>query len=188
MKTHTLRIKNMCCDRCIRVVTEELISLGLKVEQVQLGTALIVFSKEIKMKSISERLHHSGFELLNAADDILVEKVKFAVIEIINHLPISESFNYSKYISEKVELQYKSISKIFTHHHKMNIEKFIILHRIEKTKELIQDGEKTFSEIAFELGYKTSQHLSSQFKSITGITMSVFKKKKNKNRISIDTI
>lgn len=188
MKKNTIRIKHMCCNRCIESVTRELTALGLKVESVKLGEATYTESPKITPNLIAGTLEKHGFEIITDSEEQLVELIKTAIIESIHHSETLQELSYSEYLSKKTGKPYRHLSQIFSTHKKMTIEKYIILQKIERTKELIEYGELNFSEIAYQLGYKNLQHLSARFKAMTGISMTSYKERKNKKRRFIDEI
>jgi YesN/AraC family two-component response regulator len=185
-----LHIKNMVCDRCKRVVTEELNNLGYTVLQVGLGEAEIaVTGKEVDLEQIREVMSENGFELLDDRKTQLIEKVKLAIIELVHQTHEAElHINTSDYIAEKVGLDYNYISSLFSSFEGITIEKYLILQRIERVKELLVYNELSLKEIAYELGYSSVAHLSNQFKKVTGLTPSHFKQIKTEKRKTIDKV
>lgn len=183
-------IKNMVCNRCIMVVRQELEKLGLQPIQVTLGEVELKneLSQEEK-KALRESLGTLGFELLDDKKARLVEKVKNAIIEIIHYGDdLDNRIKFSKQIEKKVGVDYHSLSTLFSATEGTTIEKFIIHQRIEKVKELLVYNELTLSEIAYKTGYSSVQHLSTQFKKVTGLTPSYFKQIKNIKRKPLDEV
>jgi len=181
----------MVCPRCIKVVKEELIKIGLKVKNVELGEATIeTNNKPVNFDEVRNILETNGFELLDDKQGILVEKIKTLVIEKIQATQPGEieKFNFSKYLSENLNVTYQYLSHLFSSLEDTTIEKYIIHQKIEKVKELLVYDELTLSEIAFNLGYSSVQHLSSQFKKVTGFTPSHYKSLKHKKRIPLDKV
>lgn len=175
---YNLTIKNMVCGRCVRVVRDELTNLGLNVLDVHLGSAEIDKKPEKAMLGkIANVLNENGFELLDEKGTKVIEQIKNIIINLVhyNKGDKKESENYSSYISRKLNLDYNYLSNLFSSIEGITIEKFIILQKIEKVKELLVYDEQSLGEIAFNLGYSSVQHLSSQFKGVTGITPSQFK-------------
>lgn len=185
-----LYIKNMVCDRCKRVVAEELGSLGYTVLQVGLGEAEITTSnKEIDLEQIREVMSENGFELLDDRKTQLIEKVKLAIIELIHQGQEAELHtNTSDYIAEKIGLDYNYLSTLFSSFEGITIERYLILQRLERVKELLVYNEMSLKEIAYELGYSSVAHLSNQFKKVTGLTPSQFKQIKSEKRKTIDKV
>jgi AraC-like DNA-binding protein len=173
----------MVCARCIKVVRDELTKLGLKVIDVNLGNAVLDTKPGIsQMRKIQNALVDNGFELLDEKGAKLIEQIKNIIISHIhyNSGDKKEMENYSSYISRKLNLEYNYLSNLFSSIEGITIEKFIILQKIEKVKELLIYDELSLGEIAFNLGYSSVQHLSSQFKGVTGITPSKFKQNLSK--------
>jgi AraC family transcriptional regulator len=178
VSTTILYIKNMVCDRCIRVVREELTNLGLDVRSIRLGEVIVANgSKKLDLEKVRRVLHENGFELIDDQRMKLIEKIKTLIINRIHHSDGDDEINvnFSKYIAEQVGHDYSYVSKLFSSIENVTIEKFIILQRIERVKELLVYDELTLSEIAYRMGYSSVQHLSSQFKDVTGFTPTYFK-------------
>lgn len=188
--TETLYIKNMVCDRCIRTVKEEMEELGLDVRSIQLGEAVVASTKKPDLAKIREALVLNGFELIDDRRVKIIERIKTLIISMIHHTdqekPIHQK--YSTAIARELGYDYRYLSSLFSSIENMTIEKFIILQRIERVKELIVYDELTLSEIAYRTGYSSVQHLSSQFKKTTGFTPSYFKTIKENKRRPLDRL
>lgn len=182
MSARKLYIKNMVCPRCIKVVKEELEKLGLSVDYITLGE--VHTSGEADLNLIKNTLLENGFELLDDKQKQTVEKIKVLIIDRIHHSKedLTPGFNFSGYLSEKMNLSYQYISTLFSSVEETTIEKFIINQKIEKVKEYLVYDELNLNEISYRLGYSSLQHLSNQFKRITGFSPSQFKKLKDKRR------
>ncbi len=180
----------MVCDRCKRVVAEELTRLGYAVLNVGLGEAEIAATgKEINLEEIQQVMADNGFDLLDDRKTQLIEKVKLAVIELIQQQGMADlHINTSEYIARKVGLDYNYLSSLFSAFEGITIEKYLILQRIEKVKELLVYNELSLKEIAYQLGYSSVAHLSNQFKKVTGLTPSHFKEVKENKRKTIDKV
>ena len=178
----------MVCNRCIKVVGEELGKLGLKVESVILGEAIVSSEKNIDLGKIKEVLEQNGFELIDDKQAKLIENIKLEVINLVHNSNESKKINFSTYISEKLGVSYQYISSLFSSMEGITLEKYIINQKIEKAKELLVYDELNLSEISYKLDYSSVQHLSNQFKKVTGFTPSEFKKLKTKPRIPIDKV
>ncbi len=171
------------------MVKSELEKLGLKYKYVELGEVEII--KKLSQKShlqLKEALHKSGLELMDDKKAILIEKVKNVVVEMVHYADELPKIKFSDYLSEKLNHSYKSMSTIFSEVKGITIEQFVILHKIEKAKELIIYDELNLSEIAIKLNYSSVAHLSNQFKKVTGLTPSFFKSLKNKKRTSLENL
>lgn len=181
----------MVCDRCIKVVHEELEKLGYKTESVILGEAKILSDKkEFGINKIRMVLEENGFELIDDKQAKLIEEIKISLIDLIHKNPVNEleKLSLSKFLSEKFHHSYQHISSLFSSKEGITIEKYFINQKIEKAKELLVYDELTLSEISYRLGYSSVQHLSNQFKKTTGFTPSEFKRLRNRNRLPIDKI
>ncbi|MFY9150444.1 MAG: helix-turn-helix domain-containing protein [Prolixibacteraceae bacterium] len=171
-------IRNMMCSYSIRLVKEDLTSLGVTVVEVKLGEATLIFNpEEISKSQINEVLQKLEMELIFSKDEILVEQIKQAVIELIHYMNNVDSIvRKSEYLVEKLGKSYQTLSKAFSKTEPITLEKFIILQKIERVKELAMEDKISLSEIAWMMDYSSPHHLSSQFKLITGISLSDFKK------------
>lgn len=189
-KTQIIYIKHMVSNRCIRIVKEELEKLGAKVQRVELGKAtLLEGSKKINEKQLSEVLEANGFALIRDKEDQLVEQIKIAVIEWFYYGNNANTIiRNSDYLSDKLGLPYFYISKVFSDKTGTTLEKYIILVKIERVKELLSYDEMTLSEIAYMMGYSAVQYLSSQFKQVTGYTVTEYKNQKINDRKPLDTL
>lgn len=190
MKLNTIHIRNMCCQRCIDAVQDELKSLKIKVISVKLGQAIFEESKNIYVATIESALNSRGFVVIKDEEEILMEYVKTSIMDLVRHLSDVErkAFSLSVFLEGKMKMPYRNLLAIFKKHKGITIEKYFILQKIEKVKDLLENSSMPFSEIADTMGYKSPQHLSSQFKNITGITMQKFKGAPDKKRSFIDQI
>lgn len=186
----TLHIENMVCDRCEMVIETALKGLGLQVEHVQLGKAEVVREGgKPSMKDIEKELERFNFGLIKDDDAILAEQVKTNLIELLNSGRMEhEDISVSDYLARKLAKSYATISRVFSKREEITIEKYFIRLKIEKAKELVEYNKLSFSEIAYRLGYKNLQHLSRQFKEITGMSMSEYQKLQNPERKPLDKI
>jgi len=187
-----LYIKNMVCPRCIRVVRDELTGLGLNINRVELGEVEIDTPVSPKMQlQIKNILETNGFELLEDQKRKIVEKIKIAIIDLIYSEADrndSTKLTLSAYLSRQTGLEYNYISSLFSSVENITIEKYVILQKIERVKELLKYEEMTLSEIAYRLNYSSTQHLSTQFKQVTGLSPTQFKKLVEPPRKSIDKL
>ncbi|MER0441385.1 helix-turn-helix transcriptional regulator [Emticicia sp. W12TSBA100-4] len=186
-----LLIKNMVCSRCVRVVREDIEKIGIKVAKTDLGyVELVETVTQIQLKAIEITLNNSGFELITDERLAIIEEIKLLIINEIHSdfsLKVS-SENFSDFLVKKLNYDYSYLSSSFSTFEKTTIEKYIISQKIERTKELLFNGNLNLSEIAWKLGYSSVAHLSNQFKQIVGITPTEFKNSKLKKRNSIDTL
>lgn len=190
METAKLYLKNMVCDRCKRVVAEEMEKLGYQVLHVGLGDVeLAAGEQELNLDQIRQAMLDNGFELIDDRKTKLMEQVKLAVIELVHRQgEANRHLNTSDYLAEKLGMDYNYLSTLFSSTEGITIEKYLILQRIEKAKELLVYNELSLKEIAFQLGYSSVAHLSNQFKKITGLTPSHFKEIKESKRKTIDKV
>ncbi|MCD0455963.1 AraC family transcriptional regulator [Chryseobacterium sp. LC2016-27] len=182
-------IKNMVCGRCIAAVSNIFNERNIKITQISLGeveTEGDISKMDIQL--IEDRLKETGFERIKDATHQLVDKIKNLIIIKIGKLDIDENFLLSKFLSVELHKDYSSLSKAFSQNENITVEQFFILQKIEKVKELLLYNEFNLTEIAGKLGYKSVQHLSSQFRSTTGFTPTEFKKLKVHNRRSLDMV
>ncbi len=184
-----LHIKNMVCDRCIRVVREELAALGITVHGIALGEVAIDPVDDDTLQRIREVLLRNGFELLDDRRARIVEKIKTAVVELVyGDAERLAAVTLSDYIAGEVGMDYHYLSSLFSSHEGMTLEKFIIQQKIERVKELLTYGELTLSEIAYALGYSSVAHLSSQFKKVVGLSATDYKNLHINDRRPIDHV
>ena len=179
----------MVCNRCIMVVRQEFEKSGIRPIEVNMGE--VVLSKslpESQLRNIDRKLTELGFEILDDKNKKLIEKAKTTLIEKVQKGDIEEHFSLSDYLPKKLNKEYTQLSRLFSEVEGITLEQFFILQKIEKVKEWLAYNELTLSEISYRLGYSSVAHLSGQFKKITGLTPSEFKKLGVKHRKSIDNI
>ena len=162
----------------------------IKIKKVELGRVELDFNPDkTDIEKIIKLFESLDFKVIKHPDTILVEQIKIAAFELIylaNN--VNSLIRNSEYISERVQEPYSKISKIFSAETGTTLEKYLILLKIERVKELILQDDFTLSEIAYMMGYSSVQYLSNQFKKITGYTVSQFKELKNPPRIPLDKI
>jgi AraC family transcriptional regulator len=186
-----LHIKNMVCDRCIMVVQQQLEQRGFKIKEITLGRVDIVPDlSEEQLLDLGASLQLLGFELIDKDKDRLVEQIRSIIIETIHHNNSTGdvSINFSTILAERLHKDYSYLSRLFSEHENRTIEKFIIQQKIEKVKELLQYGEMNINEIAMQMGYSSSAHLSTQFKNVVGISPSIYKQQSDTARQALDKI
>jgi AraC-like DNA-binding protein len=175
--------------RCKMMVKEELRKLGLHFIFVDLGEIEI-------METISDEQRHSlnsgllliGLELMDDKNAILIQRIKNVIIEMVHHSEEMPNVNFSTFLSEKLSYDYTYMANLFSEVQGTTIEQFIILHKIERIKELIMYDELNLTEISYKMNYSSVAHLSNQFKKMTGLTPTHFKNMKDRRRISLDEI
>ena len=179
----------MVSNRCKMAVKEVLKELGLHFIVVDLGEVEIMENiSEEQQEQLKLALHTSGLELMDDKKAVLIEKVKNVITEMIHYSEELPKMNYSDYISKKLDYDYTYLSNLFSEVKGITIQQFIIVHKIERAKELLLYDEFNLTEISFKLHYSSVGHLSNQFKKITGLTPSHFKQLKDKRRIPIEEI
>jgi AraC-like DNA-binding protein len=182
-------IKNMVCNRCIMVVQQVFENLGHPPVRVSLGeveTTAPIIGEELHQ--LRNKLEGYGFELIDDSKSQLIEKIKNAIVKLV-HYPEGElHVNHSQYIESLLNRDYAYLSTLFSDVEGTTIEKYIIYQKIERVKELLVYDELTLSEIAYQMGYSNVAYLSSQFKKVTGLTPSHFKKVKENKRKPLDEV
>jgi AraC-like DNA-binding protein/copper chaperone CopZ len=184
-------IKNMVSKSCIRLVELYFSNVeGVEVQKVFLGKVLLEQDNTlVDTKTMEEHFERIGFSVLLNPDVILVEQIKIAAIELIYFANNANSLiRNSDYISERVQEPYSKISRAFSYVTGITLEKYLILLKIEKTKELLLNDELSLSEIAYQMGYSSVQYLSTQFKKTTGYTVSQYKDLEDKPRVALENL
>lgn len=180
MKIH---IKNMVCDRCVKVVKEVFETSGIQNFEIKLGRVEVAEDiSEEQIKKIGHELEKEGFELIENQEGEIVEQIKNFAVEYVYKNIHENHVKFSVLLAEHVGKDYNYLSNLFSSLEDNTIEHFLIDLKIERVKELLVYGELTLSEIAFEMGYSSTAHLSGQFKKITGFTPSHYKKMGDKRR------
>jgi AraC-like DNA-binding protein len=175
--------------RCKMMVKEELLKLGIKYVVVELGTVeMLEGITAAQHEQLKENLLQSGLELLDDKKSILIEKIKNVITEMIHYSDTLPKVNYSEYISEKLNHDYTYLSNIFSEVKGITIQQFIIINKIERVKELLLYNELNLTEIAYRLHYSSVAHLSNQFKKVTGLSPSFFKKLKEKRAENLENV
>lgn len=184
-----LYIKNMVSIRCKMLVKSELERLNLPHKTVELGEVELEENiSDQKREKLKQALLKSGLVLMEDKKSVLVEKIKTIIIEMIHYTDELPKVNYSMYISQKLNLNYTYLANLFAEVKGTTIEQFIIIHKIERVKELIIYDELSLTDIAALMQYSSVAHLSKQFKKITGLTPSHFKQLKNKRRNPLEDL
>ncbi len=185
-----LYIKYMVSLRCKMVVKSALEEVGLHHLAVNLGEVEILENiSETQRESLKAILAPAGLELMEDQKAILIEKIKNLVVELVHYSEEETKYNFSTYLSEKLHHDYTYLANLFSEVTGSTLEHFIIAHKIEKVKELLLYDELNLTEIAFKLHYSSVSHLSFQFKKVTGLTPSYFKKIKGfRDRIQLENV
>lgn len=179
----------MVSIRCKMLVKTELDKLGLHHKVVELGEVEIeeIITDEQKEK-LKTALLQSGLELMDDKKSMLIEKIKNVIVEMVHYEDEFPKTKNSDYISKKLNHNYTYLANLFSEATGTTIEHYIIIHKIERAKELIIYDELTLTEIAWKLNYSSVAHLSNQFKKITGLTPSYFKQLKSKRLTSLEDL
>lgn len=176
------------CEHCAEVLQNKLEENGFGVNNINLGDLTleekITDSDLIKLQSI---INENGFEIIDDENSRIVEQIKKVIIDLVRTSKTLDG-NLSNHLSKKLHKDYQQLSRLFSAVEGKSIERYFILQKIERAKELIVYDELTLSEIAYELDYSSQQHFSRQFKKETGLAPSHFKNIKENKRISIDRI
>lgn len=184
-----LYIKYMVSLRCKMLVKEELAKLGLQYVVIDLGMVEIFENiTQLQREQLKENLLRSGLELLDDKKSILIEKIKNVITEMIHYSDELPKINYSDYISEKLNYDYTYLANIFSEVKGITIQQFIIIHKIEKIKELLLYDELNLTQISYKLNYSSVAHLSNQFKKATGLSPSFYKKLKQKRKSNLENM
>lgn len=179
----------MVCNRCIMVVKSELEKYGLHPITVNLGEVELKDEISPSQKAeLSTNFLSLGFELIDDRKTRLIENIKTSILQRVHYSEEPLKITFSEYLSEKFHQDYSSLSKLFSEIQGMTIEQYVITQKIEKVKELLVYDELSLSEIAMQLNYSSVSHLSKQFKKVTGLTPTHFKKVKENKRIPLDKL
>jgi len=185
-----LYVKYMVSIRCKMVVKAALDAMGLHYGAVELGEVEVKeHLTQEQHQQLSVTLMKSGLELMDDKKAVLIEKIKNVVIEMIHYSDEQPKTNFSDYLSEKLGHNYTYLANLFSESTGTTIEHFIIAHKIERVKELLLYDELNLTEISYKLNYSSVAHLSNQFKRVTGLTPTFFKKLKQfKKRIALEDV
>lgn len=185
----TLYIKNMVCDRCKMAVSQTLQQLDLHPTKVELGEVSVeeVLSSS-QLATLRTALKELGFELLDDRRQQTIDHIKSALIRLVHYHDNQSSTNLSDYLSSELRQDYSALSKLFSEVEGKTIERYYIELRIERVKEFIRYDELTLTQIALRMNYSSVAYLSSQFKSVTGMTPSQFKGMKDNLRTPLDKL
>lgn len=179
----------MVSFRCKLIVKDELKLLGIKHAQIELGSVELFESiTEEQKEKLRIALLKSGLELMDDKKAILIEKIKNVITELIHYTDEVPKVNFSVFLSEKLGYDYTYMANIFSEVKGITIEHYIIAHKIERVKELLLYDEMNLTEISYIMNYSSVAHLSNQFKKVTGLTPTFFKKLKDKKRKSLENM
>ena len=172
-----LYIKNMVCDRCRMAVEQIFRRNDLAFDHIELGKVYLHETPTAdRLSHLRHDLEQVGFELIDDQRSVLVEQIRTAVLDYVGDRALMEKWKLSAYLSDRLAKSYTLLSSAFSAARGMTIERFFILQKVERAKELLIYDELTMSEIAFRLNYSSPAHLSGQFKQVTGLSPSEFKR------------
>lgn len=176
--------------RCIVAIRQMLRSLDMiEVERISLGRAVVGYDDDSQLAQFIDALPSIGFALVEDRSEQTVEMIKASAIELFYHGNNANSLiRNSDHLSERTGMPYHQLSKIFSENTKTTLEKYIILLKIERVKELVSYDDLTLSEISYQMGYSSVQYLSNQFKQVVGFTPKQFKEGKGGGRIPLDQL
>lgn len=184
-----LYIKYMVSARCKMTVKKQLKKLGLHCVYVDLGEVEILEELQTEQREQLKRaLRKSGLELMDDKKTILVEKIKNVIVEMVHYEEGPLKIKFSILLAEKLHHDYTYLSNLFSEVTGTTIERYIIAHKIERVKELILYGELNMTEIAYLLNYSSVAHLSNQFKKVTELTPTEFRKMKHKRQATLEEV
>ena len=190
MASTMLHIKNMVCNRCIKVLKEEFTRLNYTIASIELGE--VQLKEELNkddLSKIRQMLTDNGFELIDDRKSQIINRIKTLIIEYIHYdREKPEHENLSEFLRKELGHDYSYLSNLFSSVEGITIEKYLIHQKIEKVKELLVYDELTLNEISYQRGYSSVQHLSNQFKKTTGLTPSHFKTIKISKRNPLDKV
>ena len=167
----------MVSFRCKMVVQEELDKLGLHCQKIELNQVEVVEDMSFRQwHELYTSLKRSGIELMNESNGILIERIKLSITDWVQHSEEPSEIPFSSYISAELHCKYADLASLFLRSQGVTIEQFLVYNKVERIKVLLMCNDLNISEIAWKLGYCNIAHLSSQFKKITGLTPTVFKK------------
>lgn len=171
------------------MVKSELDSLGIPYKSIELGEVQLVKTvSEKKIQLLKSSLHKSGLEVMQDDKAILIERIINTIIKMVHYSEELPKVNFSNLLSEKLEMNYQYLADIFSKTKGITIEHFIMLHKIERVKELIIYDQLSLTEISYKMQYSSVSHLSNQFKKITGLTPTFFKNLPSRKRFNLEDL
>ncbi|HEX3007339.1 MAG TPA: AraC family transcriptional regulator [Bacteroidales bacterium] len=169
------------CSLCKSRIQSELDRLGLHYRELGPDEKFKgAFTSEEREK-INVSLRKYGLELIGSHKNVIIDKIKKIILELVYNSDEQYKTNLSTYISNKLNYAYTYLANIFSENEGVSIEKFYITQKIERVKEMLLIEQLNLTEIAYTLNYSSVAHLSNQFKKITGLTPSQFKEMKRKS-------
>jgi len=188
--TRKLFIKNMLGRCCIVVIQQIFAKNDIAINDIRPGCVVVSFdTNKINLEIIDKILLEYGMSIIISRERQIIESIKTTVFELIHEMNNVDSIiRKSDYLVEKLNFNYRYLSKLFSDYEPITLEKYIILHKIERTKELIDSDEYTLSEIAYMMDYSSVQYLSNQFKKETGLSVTEYKQSDKRTKKLLDEI
>ena len=179
----------MVCPRCVEAVRHLLEQAGYKPTNVQLGQAQLDQTTPVDPITVAPLLREAGFDVLTGRAEQLTEQIKTCLIEYLEHLRTARMpLTTSAFLTDRFAATYSHLSKVFSRTANLTIEKYLIRLKIERVKEMLSYGELTLSEIADQMRYSSGQHLSNQFRQVTGRSVSEFRRELMPKRLALDEL
>ena len=179
----------MVCPRCVEAVRHLLEQAGYKPTNVQLGQAQLDQATPVDPVTVAPLLREAGFDVLTGRAEQLTEQIKASLAEYLEHLRTARMpLTTSAFLTDRFAATYSHLSKVFSRTANLTIEKYLIRLKIERVKEMLSYGELTLSEIADQMRYSSGQHLSNQFRQVTGRSVSEFRRELMPKRLSLDKL
>lgn len=174
--TLELHIKNMVCERCIIYVQQVLHQLNASPHKVELGHVIFSSPCDAILPELEQKLNEGGLFLVHDKTEVTVEEIKVQVVKYLDEVEAGNNVSkLSAYLANSLAKNYYGLTKLFSRSENRTIESYTIEQKIERVKQLLREGELSLSEISYRLGYSNVQHVSSQFKKMTGYSVSAFK-------------
>ena len=174
--TLELHIKNMVCERCIIYVQQVLHQLNASPHKVELGHVIFSSPCDAILPELEQKLNEGGLYLVHDKTEVTVEEIKVQVVKYLDEVEAGNNVSkLSAYLANSLAKNYYGLTKLFSRNENRTIESYTIEQKIERVKQLLREGELSLSEISYRLGYSNVQHVSSQFKKMTGYSVSAFK-------------
>jgi AraC-like DNA-binding protein len=171
------------------IVKDELTKIGVNYTTVELGEADILENiSALQQQQFKAALLKWGLELIDDKKSVLIQKIKNVIIELVHYSEEPLAINFSEFLSQKLQHDYTYLANLFSEVEGTTIEHFMIVHKIERVKELLVYDELNLTEIAYQMHYSSVAHLSAQFKKVTGLTPSHFKQIKIKRLIMLEDV
>ena len=179
----------MVCDRCKTAIRQELEKAHITTTAVTLGTVEVGEPvSETRLQEFSKAIAALGFELIEDKTARIISRIKSKAVEFVHYSGKNKLSNFSTYLAENLNKDYSTLSNLFSQVEGITIEQYLILQKTERIKELLVYDELSIQQIADQLGYRSVQHLSTQFKKMTGLTPSHFRKVGSEKRSELDRI